>query len=78
VAAPSRVELTDHAQLRADRRGIGRDTIERVVLNGHASRRRNPGVARWRVEAAGIAVIYDHPAGGDATLALVRSAWRVR
>jgi len=59
-----------------ERRGIGRDLIEAVVLEAHDRRRRNPGRADWRLLHRGIVVLYDWPVAGDPTLALIRTAWR--
>lgn len=74
MAGPSRIRLRTHAE----RRGIGLDTIEELVLERFASRRANAGHAAWRVERRGVVVLFDHPVDGDETVALVRSAWRAR
>jgi hypothetical protein len=70
------VRFGDHVAWRAVRRRIGLDAIEAVVLGEHDRRRRNEGFAQWRVEGAGIVVLYDWPDGEDVTCAFVRTAWR--
>jgi hypothetical protein len=77
MPGPHLVRLTDHAAWRAERRGIGRDLIEALVLEAHEQGRVNKGgAAAWRIEARGIVVLYDWPAGDDRAAALVRSVWR--
>lgn len=54
-----------------------------MVRQGHTSREVNRGDANWRVygtrsDAQRFAVIYDHPALGDAALARIVSVWLVR
>lgn len=73
---PSRVRLSDHVAWRRRRRSIGVDLIEAVVLSAHHRRRRNVGLADWRLEARGIVVLYDWPDRDDATTAFVRTVWR--
>ena len=74
---------TDHAELRLDERGLTRPDVEEVVRQGHSSREVNRGDANWRVygtrsDGQRFAVIYDHPALGDAALARIVSVWPVR
>ena len=77
MPGPHLVRLTDHAAWRAERRGIGRDLIEALVLDAHEQWRANAGgAAEWRIEARGVVVVYDWPAGDDRAVALVRSVWR--
>jgi len=76
VAGPSRVRFTVHARRRLDRRRLGLDQVETLVLKAHQRRTRNQGQADWRLAQGDIIVLYDWPAGADQTLALVRSAWR--
>ena len=52
------------------------DLIEDILLANHGQRRRNAGAADWRIEAGGIVVLYDWPYRGDATTAMVQTAWR--
>jgi hypothetical protein len=52
------------------------DLIEDILLANHVHRRRNSGAADWRVAARGIVVLYDWPHRGDATTAMVQTAWR--
>jgi hypothetical protein len=74
---------TDHAELRFGERGLTRPDIEQVVREGHSSREVNRGDANWRVygtrsDGQQFAVIYDHPAMGDAAVARIVSIWLVR
>jgi hypothetical protein len=48
MPGPHLVRLTDQAAWRAERRGIGRDLIEALVLEAHEQRRVNKGgAAAW-------------------------------
>ena len=76
MSGPGRVRFTEHARMRITRRRLGLDMIESVVLQAHGERGRNPGQADWRLVHRGVVVLYDWPATGDETTALVRSAWR--
>ncbi|MGH3609254.1 MAG: hypothetical protein ACRDRD_14350 [Pseudonocardiaceae bacterium] len=76
MTGPSRVRFTAHARLRLDRRRLGLDQVETLVLEAHERRTRNQGQADWRLAQGEIIVLYDWPAAEDQTLALVRSAWR--
>jgi hypothetical protein len=81
--AIERIVWTEHAERRIEQRGLTRPEVEEAVLSGHGSREINRGDADWRAYGARsdgrrFAVIYDHPALGDSTLARVVSAWPVR
>ena len=76
MSEPSRVRFTQHAHMRITRRRLGLDLIDSVVLEAHGRRGRNPGQADWRLVHRGVVVLYDWPAAGDETTALVRSAWQ--
>jgi hypothetical protein len=74
---PHLVRFTDHAAWRAERRGIGLEDAESIVLEQHERRRSNrAGNAAWRVERGRIVVLYDWPIGDDEATALVRTVWR--
>lgn len=74
---------TEHAERRLGQRGLTRHDVEAVIRDDHESREINRGDADWRVYGARLdgrrfAVVYDHPAQGDATLARIVSVWPLR
>jgi hypothetical protein len=76
MTGPTWIELASHLELRCAKRGISVEEIERVIVERHHQRRKNPGLADWRVATSRLVVLYDWPIGGDPTRALVRTAWR--
>ncbi len=73
---------TEHALLRLDQRHLTRIDVERTIREGHGERVANDGRAAWLLAgltAYGVPfeTIYDHPAGGDDSVARVVSAWRL-
>jgi hypothetical protein len=76
VRAPTRIRFTRHARIRVERRRLSLNQVETIVLEAHGRRTRNQGRADWRLVVGEIVVLYDWPAAGDESLALVRSVWR--
>jgi hypothetical protein len=56
--------------------GVTRTDVERVVLEGHARRKRNTGAADWLVREGRLMVAYNHPHREDAMTAFVVTLWR--
>jgi len=50
--------------------------VERVVLEGHARRKRNTGAADWLLSEGRLMIAYNHPHGEDGLTALVVTLWR--
>jgi hypothetical protein len=73
---PVIVRWTDHALTKARFLGFAREDVERAVLDGHRSRRRNAGDAEWRVTSGRLVVLYDHPDGDDRSVARIVTLWR--
>lgn len=78
MLGPTRIRWSDHALVKAAAFGLARADVEAVVLEGHATRQRNAGAARWRVSTGRLVVLYEHPDGDDETTARVVTLWRRR
>jgi hypothetical protein len=77
-AGPLRVRWTEHALERATNLNIARVDVERIVIQQHHARRRNPRAADWRVTSGRLVIAYDHPDHGDAASAQIVTLWRRR
>jgi hypothetical protein len=76
LAAPSRVVWTAHAAEKARRLGLPPGAVERVVLERHRERGRNPRAADWVVLEGRLVVAYNHPDRRDRTAARIVTLWR--
>jgi hypothetical protein len=80
--AIERFVWTDHALQRLGERGLARFEVEEVIREGHDGRVPNEDGADWLIAAetqSGISIeaVYDHPHGGDETVARIVSVWRL-
>lgn len=56
---------------------MARFDVERILIQRHHTRRRNPGSAEGRVTSGRLVIAYDHPDhDGDATTARIVTLWR--
>lgn len=74
--APSRVNWTDHALVKAALLGLARADVEDAVLEGHGQRGRNPRSADWLVPLGRYVVAYNHPDREDDAAARIVTVWK--
>lgn len=55
---------------------LSRTDVEQIVLTEHSSRARNTGAADWLIVSGRLSVAYNHPDGGDETMARIVTLWR--
>jgi hypothetical protein len=56
--------------------GFAHSDVERALLDNHERRRRNPGLADWRLTAGRLVIVYHYPDRGDASTACIVTLWR--
>jgi hypothetical protein len=77
VRRPNFVEWSRHARVKAQLEAWTPTDVERVVIEGHERRERNPGDADWLLRAGRLVVAYNWPSGGDELRVRIVSVWRL-
>ena len=75
---PVSVNWTAHALAKAQQLGYARGDVESKLLGRHGERRRNQGEADWRLSAAQLVILYNHPDGDGPLAARIVTIWRRR